>query len=88
MRVTLFSNITFYRREPFLEDIEAFNIIKQKINKLINTFYNGDELSPFEREIERAYLTGKQIDASITNTNTELKKKVFFIDSLPLPLTL
>jgi len=59
-----------------MEDYDKFAKLKDKIYNLIQIFYNGDILTPFEREIERAYLTGKQIDYSLENINKEDKEKV------------
>ena len=47
-------------RVPLIEDLEEYNSLQKKINILINKFYFGDELSDFEREIERLYLMLKQ----------------------------
>jgi hypothetical protein len=47
-------------RVPFIEDLEAYSKIKLAVDELINKFYNGDKLTPMEREIERAYLYIKQ----------------------------
>jgi hypothetical protein len=47
-------------RVEYLEDIDYFTKIRKNVSDLINIFYNGEKLSPFEREIERAYLAVKR----------------------------
>jgi hypothetical protein len=66
-----FSKFFVCGRVEFMEDAEYFKKLKTDVNKLIDIFYNGDKLSEFEREIERAYLTVKQ------NKFNELQAKYF-----------
>lgn len=47
-------------RVPALDDMDNYNKLAEKVNGLIKTFYMGEELSPYEREIERMYLILKQ----------------------------
>jgi hypothetical protein len=62
-------------RVPFMDDLSEYNEIKVKIDTLINKFYNGDELSPFEREIERAYLYIKQENFNENAHNASIDKR-------------
>ena len=54
-------------RVPFLEDYDYFKTAKEKVDRLWKVFYEGDEMTPFEREIERMYLLIKQEKFNIYN---------------------
>lgn len=56
----VFEKLLVCGRVEFMEDKPYFDEIRSKIDSLVSTFYNGDKLSPFEREIERTYLILKQ----------------------------
>jgi hypothetical protein len=42
------------------EDIILYEELRNKAESLMRIFYDGDLMTPFEREIERMYLTMKQ----------------------------
>lgn len=52
----IYEKVLVCGRVEFLEDYEFFENIRKECKRLVDVFYNGDKLSPFEREIERAYL--------------------------------
>jgi len=56
----MLSKILINGRVPFIEDMAEFSKNKELVDSLIYKFYNGDKLSAFEREIERAYVYIKQ----------------------------
>lgn len=66
-----FSKFFICGRVEFMEDAEYFKNLRTDVSNLIDVFYNGDKLTEFEREIERAYLTCKQ------NKFNELQAKYF-----------
>lgn len=56
-----------------LDDIEEFDKLRKKANDLYRIFYEGDRLTPFEREIERMYLLLKQEKFNLNNNVEEVK---------------
>jgi hypothetical protein len=75
-------------RVPFMEDYETFATVKAKVDEMINKFYNGDKLTAFEREVERAYLYIKQenmlenIQKASISKNLKLKEIVMTYSEL------
>lgn len=57
---------------PNIDDYEYFECINKKVRNLINVFYNGDELSKFEKEVEKSYLILKN-ETSIKCINNDIK---------------
>jgi len=70
-------------RIEFMEDQSEFTQIKEKINKIVDIFYNGDVLSPLEREIERSYIILKMQKQNelmkLYASNTKLKREDIFV---------
>jgi len=70
-------------RIEFMEDRDEFELLKQKVNKLVKVFYDGDPLSPLEREIERSYIILKlQKQNELMNlytANPKLKREEIFV---------
>lgn len=59
---------------PSIDEYDYFDKLRSKVNDYIDIFYNGDKLSKFEREIERAYLVLKN-NTSLEQISSELNKQ-------------
>ena len=60
---------------PLIEKAKH-DAIRQKVNTLHKIFYNGDQLTAFEQDIERMYVNDKHEKVAAYNKRKSLRYKV------------